>query len=134
MQRDTFIQLLNKSSDIICGLNRFGKFIWVNNSGGNYFYFQNNEYSNKIFFDQFHREDQARLKKVFSQIKSNPNQEFDFKAKHLLENGNKALNWLFTWNEDEELLYCLASIKKKAISLEKDDSYQLFFNNSAFPK
>jgi len=134
MQKNTFLQLLDNSSDILCGLNDAWEFVWINKTGNKYFPFQETYNSKTKFLDQFHEEDQAMLKKVLTRAKSRPNQELHFNAKFLLENGNMALQWSFTWKEDEKVLYCLANNEKKLFSFEKDESYDLLFINSALPK
>jgi len=134
MQKNTFLQLLDNSSDILCGLNDAWEFVWINKTGNKYFPFQETYNSKTKFLDQFHEEDQAMLKKVLTKAKSRPNQELHFNAKYLLENGNMALQWSFTWNEDEKVLYGIAYNEKKLFSFEKDESYDLLFINSALPK
>jgi len=117
--------LLDKSTDIICGINKYGKFLFLNTEAKKHF-----DLNNGNFINQFNSKDRATLHTVLDKIIYDNLVEVKFTPQYPQENGFAAVNWSLVYYEEKQFIYCINSVGISPSPLSNINSYNSLFSNS----
>ncbi len=138
MNSDILLKILNQSVDLICTIDREGRFTWLNEACFSVLGFQSNELTGRPFIEMVILSDQEKTKEIGNQI-INGRLVSDFENSYIHKNGDIiALEWSAKWDESDQMMYCVARNKteiqkaKKALQ-SSEDKYKYLFENNPCP-
>jgi PAS domain S-box-containing protein len=108
MTDDFLKNIINQSLDIICTINRDGVFVWVNDAAQRILGFAPKEMMGKSYLHFLSSQDQEKTTHAASDIMKGIKTS-NFTNRYISKDGREVLlAWSARWDENEELLYCVA--------------------------
>jgi PAS domain S-box-containing protein len=100
--------ILEVSLDLLCSIDRHGHFVSVNNSAERILDYTREELTGMKYSSIIHSEDRYKTGAIANEIISGRKVN-DFENRYLRKDGSIVdLMWAATWNEEDQLLYCVA--------------------------
>jgi len=108
MTDDFLKNVINQSLDIICTINKDGEFVWVNAAAERILGFTPKEMMGKSYLDFLSTQDQEKTTLAASDIMKGIKTS-NFTNRYIAKDGREVrLAWSARWDENKELLYCVA--------------------------
>lgn len=138
MNSDILLNILNQSIDLICTIDRDGRFTWVNEVSFTTLGYTSEELKGKAYIDYVIETDRARTEAIGKQIiEGKPVSDFENCYTH--KTGELVyLEWSAKWDESDQVMYCIArdktEIKRAQKALQSSqDKYKYLFENNPCP-
>jgi PAS domain S-box-containing protein len=127
-------KIMNSSLDMICSINKEGKFVNVSAASKNILGYKPEELYGKKYIDMVLHDDIEKTNKIASEILSGTPIVF-FENRYLHKNGDIInIVWSAKWDTDDKLMYCIAKDvtdrKKIEQQLDKSEAFSRGVLNS----
>ncbi len=120
------------SNDIICTIDKKGRFVWINRAVENILGYTPSEVTGQIFLGYIIKEDRIDTKKITRRLlEGDKVQNFVTRFKH---KGGRivTIEWIGNWDEEDQLLYCIGNDKTEF--LRTKENYRNLFHQSPLPQ
>jgi PAS domain S-box-containing protein len=100
--------ILEASLDLLCSIDRHGHFVSVNNAAERILGYTREELTGMKYSSIIHTDDRQTTEAIANEIISGRKVN-DFENRYVRKDGSiVVLMWAATWDEEEQLLYCVA--------------------------
>ncbi len=115
---DTFQKILDQSLDVICTIDKNGRFIWLNQASERMWGYSPDELTGIDFMSLVLEADRYVTRQVASAIVSGTDHT-NFENRYIHKNGSEIpVVWSATWNKSEEIMYCIVRDAREKLKAE----------------
>lgn len=132
LQKRELGKIAEFSNDIICTIDKEGRFVWINRAVEKILGYSPSEVTGKVFLGYIIKEDRILTKKITKNfLEGDRVQNFVTRFKH--KEGNiVSIEWIGNWDEEDHLLYCIGNDKTELLTTK--ENYRNLFHQSPLPQ